>query len=254
LEQAAAMLKAAAVRKYQKFWIRRAALKKARSSKDELPWEEEYSTLRRLCEGLLSDDDRRIVDEIVMDDLMERIVDDNAGATYTRLVNALQDPKSGFLVNCHLSDGSTPLHVLAQAGFSDCVRALVQHGADVNATHLQLGHSVLHVAAMAGSHTCMKHLINAGASIVYVNTLAGKHRTALHYAAERGSAPCLLLLLHPSGSNAVKRIEEARAIQAILNVQDAFGNTALHLAAVDGSEDCVRLLIEVRCLPARLCA
>lgn len=247
------MLKAAAVRKYQKFWIKRAAVKNAKNKKEELPLDEEWSTLRRLCEALLSEEDRRVLEEIVMDDLVERTIDDDAAATYVRLAKALQDQNSGFKPNCCLGDGSSPLHVVVKAGFSDCVRLLIQHGADVNAIHLQLGHSVLHTAAMAGSHACMNLLINAGANRAYVNALPGKRRSALHYAAENGSAPCLLLLLHSNTANVVRRNQETQEVRAILDVQDAFGNTALHLACVDGSEDCVRLLIEVSIFCGSVC-
>jgi ankyrin repeat protein len=237
------MLKAAVLKKYQKFWIKRSSLRKNGSL--ELPVHEEYSTLRLLCESLLSEKDKAAMDEIVMDDLMERTVDSNAEATCTRLVAILKDKTSGFLPNSYLGDGSTPLHVVTKARFSDCVRVLIQHDANVNAVHLQLGHSVLHVAAMVGCYQSMNHLLNAGANRTYVNLLPGRHRSALHYAAERGSAPCLLMLLNPSQGSQVRRNEEVKEVRAVLDLPDAFGNTALHLACVDGSEECVRILIEV---------
>ncbi|KAJ1435899.1 ankyrin repeat-containing domain protein, partial [Ochromonadaceae sp. CCMP2298] len=61
-------------------------------------------------------------------------------------------------------DGSTPLHIVAKKGYADCVRMIIQQGANVNAPHRQLGHSALHYAAMAGSYKSMNHLLNAGAN------------------------------------------------------------------------------------------
>ena len=81
-----------------------------------------------------------------------------------------------------------------------------------------------------------------------MNALPGKRRSALHYAAERGSAPCLIQLLNPSDRNVLTRNNQMNEVRAIIDLQDAFGNTALHLACVDGSEDCVNILLEVQCI------
>jgi len=187
------MLKAAVLKRYQKFWIKR-SLKKD----NKIETHEEFSTLRLLCEGLLGDDDRKLLEEIMMDDLMERIVDDDEAATHSRLLAELQDKTSRFMVNSYLQDGSTPLHIVAGKGFSESALIMIRKGANPNAVHLQLGHSVLHVAAMSGSYKTMKCLLAHGADRSFVNTLAGRGRTALHYAAEQGSAPCLLMLLNPT--------------------------------------------------------
>lgn len=247
------MLKAALLKRYQKFWIKRSL-----RAKHKVETYAEFSTLRLLCEGLLNDEDRELMEQIMMDDIMDRTVDTVEDATYNRLVAALQSKDTPFIVNCYLHDGSTPLHIVAKAGFSDSVRLLIQHNANVNAIHAQLGHSVLHVATMAGSYKSMNHLVNAGASRTFVNTMAGRRRSALHYAAERGCAVCLLMLLNPTQGNVVQRNEEQREIRAILDLQDSFGNTALHLACVDGSEECVKILIEVCVLAAvslrRICS
>ena len=187
------MIRVAVLKRYQKFWIKKSAKKDG-----EVASYEELSTLRALCEELLNDSDRKLIEAIMMDDLMERIVDDDEAATYTRLVAELQDKKSWFMVNSYLNDGSTPLHVVASKGFSDCVLAMIRKGANPNAIHSQLGHSVLHVAAMSGSHKTLNCLLANGANRCFINTQSGRMRTALHYAAERGSSPCLLLLLNPS--------------------------------------------------------
>lgn len=234
------MLKAEVLKRYQKFWIKRSL-----RTKHKVETYEEYSALRLLCENLLNDADKQLMEQIMMDDIMERTVDTMEEATFNRLALALQNKENPFIVNSYLHDGSTPLHVLAKAGFSDCVRVLIQNGANVNAIHTQLGHSVLHVATMSGSYKCMNHLVNAGASRTYINTMAGRRRSALHYAAERGCAPCLLMLLNPNQGNVMQRNEEQKQVRAIVDLTDSFGNTALHLACVDGSEECVKILIEV---------
>ena len=242
------MLKAAVLRRYQKFWIKRSTLRKSKnkSSDEELFCNEEFSTLRLLCVGLLSETERNYMDQIDMDVLIERIIDSDEVATYNRLMIALLDKNSGFVVNCYLSDGSTPLHLVAKEGFSDCVRALIQHDADVNAIHAQLGYTALQLAAMIGSYKTMNYLLNAGANRSFVNTLHNKQRSTIHYLAEYGCSIGLLMLLNPTQGNIIKRNEEKKEINLLINLQDLYGNTALHLACIENSEECVKILIEVR--------
>lgn len=236
------MIKAKLLKKYQRFWGR-----KSKSPSNGEAIDLNGSVFRDLCEALLSENDRKTLEDIYMEDLMSYIFDNkDENSTYSRLLEVLKDKNTIFNVNMYLYDGATPLHVFAKAGFGGCVRELILKGANVNAIHAQLGHSVLHCAAMAGAYQCMNMLINAGASRTYVNTYNGKNRSALHYAAELGSSICLLLLLNPQQSNAVDRTEDIRKLKELINLQDSLGNTALHLACIDGSEDCVKILIEVR--------
>jgi ankyrin repeat protein len=236
--------------KYRKIWLKRSLSGKS----TPLEHLEEMSALQLLCENLLSDDDRRLLEEIMMDDVMEKTLCTSQEATYEKLVEYLQGKEYSF--KCYLRDGSTPLHAFTKLGFSECVRVLIQSGVDVNAVHAQLGHSAVHIACMVGSEHCLHQLLLAGADRAFLNTMNGKRRSALHYASEQGSYRCLQMLLSTTpaikGSHLQKQhqldktTQDVKKLKSLLDVQDNYGNTACHLACIDGNEQCVKLLIDVR--------
>lgn len=57
--------------------------------------------------------------------------------------------------------GCTALHMAADGGHEDCLRALVERGASVEAADT-LGLTALHWAAAAGREPCLQALLDAG--------------------------------------------------------------------------------------------
>ncbi|XP_047512350.1 transient receptor potential channel pyrexia-like isoform X2 [Pieris napi] len=120
---------------------------------------------------------------------------------------------------------ATPLHCAASAKSVNCVKALLNHGADVNAGLSE--HSPLHYAVLSDAPDVVSTLLDAGAC---ADTPQVFTETPLHVAASLGSATCVKLLLE-SGADVRAALGPGRA-------------TALHLAAVDGHAECARLLLD----------
>ncbi|XP_046971112.1 transient receptor potential channel pyrexia isoform X2 [Vanessa cardui] len=120
---------------------------------------------------------------------------------------------------------ATPLHCAASAKSLSCVKALIKHGADVNAGLNE--HSPLHYAVLSDAPEVVNVLLEAGAC---PDTPQVFTETPLHVAASLGSASCMKLLLD-AGADVRAALGPGRA-------------TALHLAAVDGHAECASLLLE----------
>ena len=106
------------------------------------------------------------------------------------------------------------------------VRALLQHGADVNVAQGD-GMTALHWAARNGDNELAALLLRAKAGLT-ATTRVGAY-TALHLAAEGGHAPVVATLLKAGADPAVATTT---------------GVTALHLAALAGSADAVAALLD----------
>ncbi|XP_045538000.1 transient receptor potential channel pyrexia isoform X1 [Papilio machaon] len=120
---------------------------------------------------------------------------------------------------------ATPLHCAASAKCLKCVKVLISHGADVNAGLSD--RSPLHYAVLSDAPEVVDALLAAGAC---PDTPQVFTETPLHVAASLGSDSCMKLLL-----------------DAGADVRAALGpgrTTALHLAAVDGHAECARLLLD----------
>ncbi|XP_049795039.1 serine/threonine-protein phosphatase 6 regulatory ankyrin repeat subunit A-like [Schistocerca nitens] len=111
----------------------------------------------------------------------------------------------------------------ARKGDTECIRQLIEAGADVD---FQTGDGAraIHFAAVAGNADCIKWLLSAGAD-VNVKDKAGS--TPQHYAAVRGSAESVRLLL-AAGADAL--LEDSQCVTPLLS------------AAMLGNAECVRLL------------
>ncbi|XP_023945739.1 transient receptor potential channel pyrexia [Bicyclus anynana] len=120
---------------------------------------------------------------------------------------------------------ATPLHCAASAKSLSCVKLLISHGADVNAGLNE--HSPLHYAVLSDAPEVVEALLDAGAC---PDTPQVFTETPLHVAASLGSATCMKLLLD-AGADVRAALGPGRA-------------TALHLAAVDGHAECAGLLLE----------
>ncbi|EDL78583.1 ankyrin repeat and SOCS box-containing 13 (predicted), isoform CRA_a [Rattus norvegicus] len=73
---------------------------------------------------------------------------------------------------------------LGDVGNSDCVRLLIDVGANLEAHDCHFG-TPLHVACAREHLDCVKVLLNAGANV----NAAKLHETALHHAAKRHLSP-----------------------------------------------------------------
>lgn len=120
----------------------------------------------------------------------------------------------------------TPLHLAAEDGDAQCVKLLLQGGANVNAVN-QKNQTPLHLAALSQCPETMELLINKNAN---TNAQDIDGRTPLHSSIVKvsRSCECVRLLLN-SGAN--------------VNQKDSFGYTPLHLAALNEYSHCVMLLI-----------
>ena len=134
--------------------------------------------------------------------------------------------ESGAMVNQPNVCGRTALHFACANNHIECVRLLLQHGADANKAD-NYGDIPLHAAAYAGDHTkCVRLLLQHGAN---VNKADVHNLTPLHTACAKDHIECARLLLQ-HGAN--------------VNKADNCGKTPLHIACANGRTECVRLLLQ----------
>ena len=150
--------------------------------------------------------------------------------------------------------GGTPLHTAVLAGaHADAARALLAHGADVDATDDE-GSTPLHLAAQAGHLGMIEALLAAGAQ---VERLDGRHHVAIQHVTVGAGSPEALRALLAAGGSSAHAIEMAISIgeQALEHDfrprTDAPGDGARaweksnHIATVggeDGLRECIQLL------------
>ena len=132
---------------------------------------------------------------------------------------------SGADANARDGMGSTPLIDAAWSGNVEIARVLLEHGADVNATHREAGSTALEYAVLTGQTAVVKLLLGAGAD---TSRRYRYDQTVLHIAAARGFPPILELLADSHAS---------------LNPVDANGNTPLDEAVLHNQAEAVRFLI-----------
>lgn len=132
-------------------------------------------------------------------------------------------------------DGRTALRIAAELGSDECVRELVDGGAEVDAPSFTSptskaagGTTALRSAAEAGNATCVLHLLHAKARVDQANTYG---YTSLMVAAKMGHVDTVRVLLEANAS---------------VNRVDLDGRTALRIAAADGQDVTVRLLLAAR--------
>eukprot|EP00798_Chlamydomonas_sp_ICE-L_P022789 gene22789-biopygen31438 len=137
----------------------------------------------------------------------------------------------GADVNCkdigstQCTGGRTPLHNAAREGHVECIKALLDRGAEVE-TQDNYGRTPLQDAAWKGNVECIKALLDRGAE---VNTQDSVGSTPLHKAACNGHVECIKALLD-SG--------------AVVDTQNNDGSTPLHGAACNGHVGCVKALLD----------
>lgn len=132
---------------------------------------------------------------------------------------------SGADANARDGMGSTPLIDAAWSGNAEIARALLQHGADINATHREAGSTALEYAVLTGRTAVVKLLLAAGADTTRRYRYG---QTVLHLAAARGFPEILTSLVDS---------------HAAMNPVDVNGNTPLDEAVLHNQAESVRFLI-----------
>ncbi|XP_031469668.1 ankyrin repeat and SOCS box protein 10 [Phasianus colchicus] len=120
---------------------------------------------------------------------------------------------------------TTPLHITASRGYTDCLQLLLLRGAAVN--FAPGGKTALHEACVAASADCVRLLLSFGADPEAVSEDGYK---PLHLCKSPDSIKCVQQLLK-HGAHVNSRTEEEE-------------DTALHVAARHGLADHVQLLLQ----------
>eukprot|EP01113_Clastostelium_recurvatum_P000620 TRINITY_DN10290_c0_g1_i1.p1 TRINITY_DN10290_c0_g1~~TRINITY_DN10290_c0_g1_i1.p1 ORF type:complete len:595 (+),score=110.66 TRINITY_DN10290_c0_g1_i1:11-1795(+) len=135
-------------------------------------------------------------------------------------------------------EGFTPLHSACLHGQESSVKALIQHGADVNAKMpfkckyrvdgdtMDVGSTALSIAAARGFVPIVKRLLRKGA---HVNSVSPVAETPLNVATKHGQIQSVTALLD-HGADIQRRDEQ--------------GFTALHVAAYENHSHIVKLLLK----------
>lgn len=91
--------------------------------------------------------------------------------------------ESGADVNLINGIGETPLHYAADTGDNDIIKLLLEHGANINYQSVNLKHTALHVATFRRYNEWVELLIDQNADI---GLLDSAHKSAEDIAMEKG--------------------------------------------------------------------
>ncbi|XP_022687869.1 transient receptor potential cation channel subfamily A member 1 homolog [Varroa jacobsoni] len=145
---------------------------------------------------------------------------------------ALVFMKKGVPLHMSNKAGAKTIHVAAQKGFVEVVRTLLQRGEHVD-VKTNDGHTALHIAVTHGQALVVETLLGFGAA---VQLKAGTNEeTPLHIAARTKGGDQSAELLIKSG--------------AAVNAKDTNGEIPLHFAAREGHLRTVRLLLADKAIP-----
>jgi ankyrin repeat protein len=155
---------------------------------------------------------------------------------------------AGGDVNKCDNDGASPIYVAAEKGHAECLKLLLAAGGDVNKCGND-GQSPILMAALNGHAECLKLLLaaggdvnkcdkngrspilllmDAGGDVGDVNKCDNDGRSPILFAAQKGHAECLKLLLAAGGD---------------VNKCDNYGRSPIYVAAQKGHAECLKLLL-----------
>lgn len=121
--------------------------------------------------------------------------------------------------------GATPVYVATQNNALGCLRALLDAGADPDASK-EGGFTPSSVACLRGNDECLSLLVEAGASVDRASSVADRF-TPLHLAANGGLDSILKILLEAGAS---------------IRLRDSQGKTAKELSKAAGHTVCTAML------------
>eukprot|EP00949_MAST-11_sp_MAST-11-sp1_P000596 g596.t1 len=127
-------------------------------------------------------------------------------------------------------NGDSAAHACACSGYIDCLKLLLQAGANPNLQNRK-GHLPAHICA---DSKCMSTLMEFGGDLFALDHTG---RTCMFTSATHGREQCLGFLLDVD--------EDA----VLLNFQDSRGDTPLHGAACNGHYACVEMLLQTAATP-----
>ncbi|XP_004621051.2 ankyrin repeat and SOCS box protein 16 [Sorex araneus] len=215
-------------RRLQQEWLewedRRAAAQQARSRRGPPSSWAQVSRPRRTCQ------DPAVHSALLAGDLpqVRALIQDREAANMVveTVSNQLAwSAEQGFWVLTPRTKQTAPLALAASRGHTDCVRHLVQQGAELDAR--VGGRAALHEACAGAWSDCVRLLLTFGARATVLST---EGLTPLHLCTTPESLPCAKLLLEAGAEvNLAARDSEA---------------TALHVAAARGLEAHVALYLE----------
>ncbi|MDO5465146.1 MAG: ankyrin repeat domain-containing protein, partial [Akkermansia sp.] len=174
--------------------------------------------------------------------------------TLLRAVLALPGTNADKLIR---ERGDSLIHYAAESGYSDCVQALIDAGANINTAN-DKGYFPVHLAAAEGNSDSLQLLMAAGAD---VNKMMEDNRTPLHVAALHGQTTCVKILIKAGAdvnktdkegksplicaafAENVEIIQDLISAGAIVNIVDKKNNRPLHVAVSQNNIKCVQALI-----------
>jgi ankyrin repeat protein len=138
------------------------------------------------------------------------------------------DDPSFCNVNVADASGWTALHYASQSGSFECVKLLIEHSADIDAS-TDKNETPLHIAAQSNCFEILQLLVENKANI---NAKTNEKETTLHIAAKNNFFKIVQIL-----------IENKADIDATTNIDE----TALFLATQHNHPDIVEFLVENNC-------
>jgi len=150
---------------------------------------------------------------------------------------------NGADINCQNRHGYAPLHWASIRGHLKALNYLVSQGADIQIKDLQ-GGSPLHWAVSGEQEKCIAALLEAGANIDAMNN---RGETALHFAATEmdGLVPIIELLIHAGSDWKIEsKYPRPQQLQAGMGEDDSLPVTALQAAEALGKMKAIIKLTE----------
>ena len=168
---------------------------------------------------------------------------------------------------------ATPLQAAANAGHTDSVRLLLDHGADIDLMDLTYGFgNALQAAAAHGHEDIVNMLLDHGANAnlsggLWDNCIIAASASLTEGVPERTACRIIERLIsagariESANENRLIALHEAALADSFviveillkngadINASDKEGTTALHIAAENGYEQVVRLLLDYRAVP-----